>query len=505
MRRIAAVFAIGILCGVAREARAFDLEGNWYVLVHYKDADTNKPDQWRWEDRVWKFERKGDRLEWTDYPIVVFEDETGRFEKLSGNRASRVLAAWEPSPMQLQDIKNGLQTNPRGVKTKTLRSVSNGTGWTSGEGSASTSEMVVAYNETWSIEGLPARPTFTRVDSMGAAGAESMEGRTRYAVEADKGDELTGSFDRDGTRKGTFEMFRSGETEGLKTASKSESDLQRKTFQQNLQNSGEMRALVRERVATDLAQRGMTASDAEIDKLTDQALDEARRTGSADGAEKAFVAQATQLFYAFAPRGAKHDDTVRYRFPFDPSTPRQLGQGVGGYMGHDLFGNEVSSPQGNPASHVGAAKYGFDWGTPPGTSIVAARDGEIARVVDGAKGSGPARSTPANAVYIKHADGTYAEYIGLAPGIPVQPGQKVKAGDVIGKSGPTGGWWGMRPGGVHFAVGHLNDAGEPETVPIRYANGTKDGFVPEPGSYYGSDGRATKTEPVSADVPDSEK
>src|SRR5262249_48630372 len=126
LRRLVAALVLCLVCGVASGARAFDAAGNWYVLVHYKDAESGKPDQWRWEDRVWKFERKGDRLEWTDYPIVVFEDETGRFENLSGNRASRVLAAWEPSPLQLEDIKNGLQTNPRGVKTKTLRSVSGG-------------------------------------------------------------------------------------------------------------------------------------------------------------------------------------------------------------------------------------------------------------------------------------------------------------------------------------------------------------------------------------------
>ena len=72
--------------------------------------------------------------------------------------------------------------------------------------------------------------------------------------------------------------------------------------------------------------------------------------------------------------------------------------------------------------------------------VVAARDGEVARVVDGFTVSGPQQSlaSQTNAVFIKHADGTWSEYTGLDAGIPVQVGQKVKAGDVIGKSGATG-------------------------------------------------------------------
>jgi murein DD-endopeptidase MepM/ murein hydrolase activator NlpD len=289
-------------------------------------------------------------------------------------------------------------------------------------------------------------------------------------------------------------MIRSGATEGIKTAAKSQQELQHKATLRAFASSEELRQAVRENLQSELAQRGTTPTPEELDKLTDQAIASATRTGSADEATNALATQATALFYSFAPRGAKHDDTVRYRLPFDPSVPRLLGQGVGGDMGYDIYGNPVSSPQGDPASHLGRWKYGFDWSVPIGTPIVAARDGEVARVIDG--GPAPAPASRANAVFLKHADGTWSEYVGLDAGIPVQPGQKVRAGDVIAKSGATGSWRGDRGNGqgLHFAVGHLDDQGEPETVPIRFDDGSAAGFVPVPGNFYGvSGGKVTKT------------
>jgi hypothetical protein len=214
LRALLAALALAVIG--ARSASAVELEGTWYVLVHYQDKDSPKPDEWRWEDRVWKFEKKGDQLVWTEYPIVVFEDETGRFEALGGNRAARVVAAWDPSPKQLADIKDGLQVNSRGVKTKTLRA--NGSGWGSSEGGGNASASVITYSEHWSIGGTPDQPVFERTDAMSGGSAEELAGRTEYRAQqlTEGGDELRGSFDRDGTRVGTFRMIRSGQTEAVK-------------------------------------------------------------------------------------------------------------------------------------------------------------------------------------------------------------------------------------------------------------------------------------------------
>ena len=46
-------------------AAAVDLIGTWFVLIHYRDSMTANPDSDRWEDKVWKIEQKGSRLQWT--------------------------------------------------------------------------------------------------------------------------------------------------------------------------------------------------------------------------------------------------------------------------------------------------------------------------------------------------------------------------------------------------------------------------------------------------------
>ena len=213
MRGVAFGFAVLVALGVPAIAEAVDLEGNWYVLVHYQDKEATKPDAWRWEDRVWRFHKKGDRLEWTEWPIVALRDETGRFEHLSTSHAARVVGAWEPNAEQLADIKDGLAANSRGEKTKTLRANGGASSWTSGDGASGDSAMVITYSETWSIGGLPDAPVFTRKDSMGSASSESMDGRTQFRTETvlDGGEELVGTFDRDGSRSGRFRMIRSGE------------------------------------------------------------------------------------------------------------------------------------------------------------------------------------------------------------------------------------------------------------------------------------------------------
>ncbi len=192
---------------------AEDLVGVWHVLVHYKDTGTENPDTKRWEDRIWVFEKVGDQLHWSDYPIVVFDDDSGRFERAESGRYSRVLDYWEPNAEQQEQLRAGLAFNSRGARDKKL-SGSDAKGWSSARrgGGGYKSSRFVTYEETWSIDGLPDKPRFERQDSMGAGGGEDFEGRTLYETTQIEsgGDVLRGSFDRDGSRKGTFRLARSG-------------------------------------------------------------------------------------------------------------------------------------------------------------------------------------------------------------------------------------------------------------------------------------------------------
>jgi len=232
LARAALLLALALLAGATSAARAAELtlEGTWYVLIHYRDDTTHDPQQMRWDDRIWVFERKGRDLEWREYPIVVFEDESGRFEKLGGNRAARVVAAWEPSPAQLAQIAGGLEYNTRGAKQKVLKG-SDAAGWSSGGGGRSQAANVISYVETWTIEGLP-KPVFRRVDSMGSSEDDLAEGVTEYRTESvEQGGALVrGTFERDGTRHGTFRLYKSGEASITKGSGKTQQERMQEAF-----------------------------------------------------------------------------------------------------------------------------------------------------------------------------------------------------------------------------------------------------------------------------------
>jgi hypothetical protein len=198
------------------------LEGTWHVLVHYRDDGAHDPTQQRWEDRIWVFEPRGSRLEWSEYPIVVFKDRSGRFEALGTNRASRIAHAWEPNQEQLAQIQSGLEINSRGKKSKTLRHGARG--WRSSDSARAASASVITYMETWIIEGSAELPIFRREDVMGSATSETLEGITEYAVEVAEpgGQVLRGTYERDGTRHGSFRMMRAGEVRGVSGSGKSQ-------------------------------------------------------------------------------------------------------------------------------------------------------------------------------------------------------------------------------------------------------------------------------------------
>lgn len=208
---------LGLWPAAARaEAEPLDLTGTWFVLIHYRDPETANPDATRWKDFVWVFEQKGSRLEWSQYPIVVFDEETGRFERLGDNPRSRVLAGWEPDAAQQRTLADGPQVNPRGKSVKTLRG-SNATGWQSPRRMATASASVMGYQENLTIEGLDGLPRFIREDVIGNAISASKGGGTRYEVEHvdDGGRQLRGRYERDGRQTGTFRMWRTPPTRGL--------------------------------------------------------------------------------------------------------------------------------------------------------------------------------------------------------------------------------------------------------------------------------------------------
>lgn len=208
---VAAVLLVGTAAATIAAPNEIDLLGAWHVTTHYRDSASENPEVDRWDDRVWRFEHRGSRMQWTEFTIVVFRDRQGRFQSAGGERSMRVLQFWEPNEAQAKEIRKGVLVNPRGARSKGLRG-SPAEGYASTGGLRAESASVIGYSESWRISGLPAKPVFTRDDTMGSASTENIQGRTEYATESVSadGNEVRGTFVRDGTRRGSFVMRRAG-------------------------------------------------------------------------------------------------------------------------------------------------------------------------------------------------------------------------------------------------------------------------------------------------------
>ncbi|MBW2713255.1 MAG: hypothetical protein JRC77_05830 [Deltaproteobacteria bacterium] len=218
---------------------AFSIEGLWYVLVHYTDDHAMDPEGWHWEDHLWAIKIEDEKMRWRDYAIVIFDDTTGRFERVGRNPLSKVTGAWEPSPEQRENIRLGLRANERGSQSKRLKSVPQGESASQGKGESQilweskgaappTSASMVTFSSIWRVERQDGMPIFSWNDLLDSGRAESMEGRTEFRCERiDENGVVHGRFDRDGVRHGRFRLYRSGELVPLKKKKKKWSDMYR--------------------------------------------------------------------------------------------------------------------------------------------------------------------------------------------------------------------------------------------------------------------------------------
>ncbi len=272
LRSVIFFLGVGIATAVCADppSENFDFRGTWHLLVHYQDRAAEEPERWHWEDRVWVIESEGAALRWRDYPIVVFKDEAGRFEKSRGG-FHRVLHAWEPNEKQEREIRSGLKVNDRGARSKRLELVSradeasptreaasaetsgqpeatvstHATGavaapstaesqdlaaakrdlgvralrdepvrWASADAPAASSALVITYTERWSIREHSANrfPIFIWAAALESGLGEGVEGSTLFVVEEKSadGNEYRGRYEKDGNWVGRFRMRRSG-------------------------------------------------------------------------------------------------------------------------------------------------------------------------------------------------------------------------------------------------------------------------------------------------------
>jgi murein DD-endopeptidase MepM/ murein hydrolase activator NlpD len=120
-----------------------------------------------------------------------------------------------------------------------------------------------------------------------------------------------------------------------------------------------------------------------------------------------------------------------------------------------------------PYGHTGRAEFAYDFKMPIGSSVIAARGGEVVKVVE--KNSDSTRVPgEENVVVIKHSDGTFGRYYHLTKeGALVAIGDNVKQGDKIALSGDSGASAGAH---LHFDVTKECFEWGCQTIPIRFVN-----------------------------------
>jgi murein DD-endopeptidase MepM/ murein hydrolase activator NlpD len=128
----------------------------------------------------------------------------------------------------------------------------------------------------------------------------------------------------------------------------------------------------------------------------------------------------------------------------------------------------MQGPRGSYSHFAGSeSENAVDWTVPEGTVVCAAREGRVVGVREDSTVGGPNRKLRplANYVIIKHADGTFADYVHLKTGgALVKMGDEVTVGQPIGLSGQTG--FTSAPH-LHFSVFQAIDGKKKITLPFR--------------------------------------
>jgi murein DD-endopeptidase MepM/ murein hydrolase activator NlpD len=128
----------------------------------------------------------------------------------------------------------------------------------------------------------------------------------------------------------------------------------------------------------------------------------------------------------------------------------------------------MQGPRGTFSHFAGSgSENAVDWTVPEGTIVCAAREGRVVGVKQDSNIGGPDRKLRpfGNYIVIKHADGTFADYVHLQKdGAMVQVGDQVTVGQPIGLSGQTG--FTSKPH-LHFSVFQAVDGKTKLSLPFR--------------------------------------
>jgi hypothetical protein len=189
-----------------------DLSGSWYVLIHYKDAQSEDKSITKFKDFAWTIEQTANTLTWEHYPYVMFPEDA----ELVRRQAMRGHTTWEPDAAQWAQLKTVLDVSSRALTRKRLTG-SVAEGWKSLAPLGSGGLNTMSFARNWDVSMKPDKISIVIVDSLsGASGLGGIEEATTYEIRERVADgELRGTYE-EGSKRGTFRMVRSAERRVVK-------------------------------------------------------------------------------------------------------------------------------------------------------------------------------------------------------------------------------------------------------------------------------------------------
>jgi hypothetical protein len=217
MRRIGLVLAAALWLAGAPRAGAddlskLDLTGEWYVLVHYKDASSEDKSITNFKDFGWSMKQDAKSLDVEEFPYVLFDEGTEEVRRA----AMRGHTPWQPEGTVLDVLKQHLDVSSRAARKKSLAG-DTASGMKSGaSGPAKSGTM--NFTRDWQVSWAPAEVKIKVTDSLGGGNAMlgEMEEASIYTIQKQPApDELTGTW-TEGDKSGTLRMIRAKERRVVK-------------------------------------------------------------------------------------------------------------------------------------------------------------------------------------------------------------------------------------------------------------------------------------------------
>jgi len=198
---------------LAEDLSKLDLSGEWYVLLHYKDAKSEDKSITKFKDFAWSVRQSPSKLEVDEYPYVLFDEGTEEIRRAD----MRGHKPWQPEGLVLDELLLHVDVSTRAMREKVLEG-STEAGMKSLEPEGSSGGGTMSFVRNWDVSWSPAVVRVSVVDSLsgGSAMLGGMEEASVFEIkERPSPGELRGSWS-EGDKSGSLRMIRAKERRVLK-------------------------------------------------------------------------------------------------------------------------------------------------------------------------------------------------------------------------------------------------------------------------------------------------